>query len=110
MSLLEGHAEYVMGQTGKDEVPGAARFARVLAERRAKSGGLSRLLQQALGFEAKLRQYGEGRTFVEQVIAVGGDELFARIWRGREMLPTIEEIRAPQLWIDRVDGGGQLTA
>jgi coenzyme F420 biosynthesis associated uncharacterized protein len=110
MSLLEGHAEYVMGRTGKDEVPGAARFARVLAERRAKSGGLSRLLQQALGFEAKLRQYGEGRTFVEQVIAVGGDELFARVWRGREMLPTIDEIRTPQIWIDRIDGDGKLTA
>jgi coenzyme F420 biosynthesis associated uncharacterized protein len=105
MSLLEGHAEYVMRRTGSDEIPGAARFARVLAERRAKSGGLARLVQQALGFEAKIRQYGDGRTFVEAIVAAGGDELFSRIWGARDMLPTIEEIRSPQIWIDRVDGG-----
>jgi coenzyme F420 biosynthesis associated uncharacterized protein len=102
MSLLEGHAEVVMSKAGSDAVPEAERFAQVLAERRASAKGIVKFAQQALGIEAKLRQYADGSRFIAAVEAAGGPELFARVWESPEMLPSLEEIRAPDRWISRV--------
>ncbi|HXZ83026.1 MAG TPA: zinc-dependent metalloprotease [Acidimicrobiales bacterium] len=104
MSLLEGHGEFVMSRAGAGEVKGGPRFAAVLEQRRASAKGVARLVQQALGLDAKLRQYSAGRRFIDAVEASGGDELFSRIWRSPEMLPTLEEIGAPARWIARVGG------
>ncbi|HLX78420.1 MAG TPA: zinc-dependent metalloprotease, partial [Acidimicrobiales bacterium] len=101
MSLLEGHAEIVMARAGAAEVPNAAHFGEVLAQRRASARGLVKLAQQLVGIEAKLRQYSEGRHFIEAVEAEGGDALFSRVWEGPEMLPSLDEIRSPSRWIAR---------
>jgi len=102
MSLLEGHGDVTMDRAGAALVPGAARFSRVLRERRQHVRGPARLLQQLLGLEAKLRQYAEGEDFVQAVEKVGGPELFNRVWSGPEWLPSLAEIRAPADWIARV--------
>ncbi len=110
MSLLEGHGDIVMSRAGRELVPGAARFARVLAERRSSTRGAAKLLQQAMGIEAKLRQYAEGERFVDAVIERGGDALFSQVWRAPEMLPSIEEIRAPDDWVRRVEAAASPVA
>ena len=103
MSLLEGHSNYVMSQAAPTLVPDAEEFAQALARRRNSAGGVSKLVQQALGIEAKLRQYAEGEAFVRAVFEAGGEARFAEVWRAPENLPSIEEIREPQRWLDRVD-------
>ncbi|MHB8220981.1 MAG: zinc-dependent metalloprotease [Acidimicrobiales bacterium] len=102
MSLLEGHGDVTMDRAGAALVPGAARFSRVLRERRQHVRGPARLLQQLLGLEAKLRQYAEGEDFVQAVEKAGGSDLFDRVWRGPEWLPSLAEIRTPAEWIARV--------
>ena len=104
MSLLEGHGDVVMSGSAAAAIPGAKHFAEVLAARRASASGLAKLAQQALGLEAKMRQYAEGEQFVESVLASGGDPLLARVWESAEMLPNMDEIRDPALWIERVGG------
>ena len=104
MSLLEGHADVVMGSVGDDVIPGASRFASVLSERRTKARGGAKFLQQLLGIEAKLRQYRDGERFVESVIEQCGTAGFSRVWERAENLPTAEEIRDPGRWVERVDG------
>jgi coenzyme F420 biosynthesis associated uncharacterized protein len=104
MSLLEGHGDVTMNRAGASEVPGAAHFARVLAERRTQAKGLTKLMSKLLGLDAKMRQYAEGEHFVESVEASGGPELMARVWEGPEWLPTLEEIRDPSLWVARAGG------
>jgi coenzyme F420 biosynthesis associated uncharacterized protein len=104
MSLLEGHAEVVMSTAGAEVVPDAQRFAQVLADRRASAKGVVKLAQQALGIEAKLRQYADGSRFIAAVEKAGGPELFAKVWESPEMLPSLEEIRAPDRWIARATG------
>ena len=101
MSLLEGHGDITMDRAGLDLIPGQPRFARVMSQRRAQASGPSKFLQKLLGFQAKLAQYAEGEAFVRAVEASGGRELFDQVWTSAEMLPDIEEIRTPQLWIDR---------
>lgn len=107
MSLLEGHGDVTMGRAGVGEVPDAERFAVVLNERRARASFPARVLQQLLGIEAKLKQYAMGERFIEAVEASGGPSLLARAWESAEMLPTMDEIRQPALWMARV-GPAQL--
>ena len=102
MSLLEGHGDITMDRAGAGLIPSQERFSRVLSERRRNASGVNKFVQRLIGLEAKLAQYEEGEHFVREVEASGGRELFDRVWEGPENLPTIDEIRQPSLWIDRM--------
>jgi coenzyme F420 biosynthesis associated uncharacterized protein len=102
MSLLEGHGDVTMDRAGKDHVPSAGRFGAVLRNRRAAARGLSRVLQRLIGIEAKLLQYQAGEEFIEVVEDHGGTGLIDRAWERPENLPSMDEIRDPQAWIERV--------
>jgi coenzyme F420 biosynthesis associated uncharacterized protein len=102
MSLLEGHGDITMDRAGEGLVPNAERFARAIRQRRQSASGLTKLLQQLIGLEAKLNQYAEGEAFIEAVERSGGPALLRRAWEGPVNLPSRAEIREPQLWIDRV--------
>lgn len=104
MSLLEGHGDVTMDRAGADRIPSAERFGRVLRARRKQVRGPARMLQRMLGLEAKLSQYEEGERFIAAVEAVGGVELLDRVWESPDNLPSLDEIREPQRWIDRVGG------
>ena len=104
MSLLEGHGDVTMDRAGAADIPSAAHFAAVLRQRRTQAHGLSRILQQLIGIEAKLRQYEEGERFIAAVEGAGGPALLDAAWRGPEWLPTLAEIRDPSGWISRVGG------
>jgi putative hydrolase len=110
MSLLEGHADVVMGAVGDDVIPGASRFAKVLSDRRESAKGGAKFVQQLLGIEAKLRQYKDGERFIEAVVDVQGMAGFSRVWASKENLPTIEEIAEPELWMMRIAGSVSPTA
>jgi coenzyme F420 biosynthesis associated uncharacterized protein len=103
MSLLEGHGDITMNRAGADLVPEASRFASVLRERRKRAGPAARLMQQLIGMDAKLRQYEQGEQFIEAVEKVGGPELLARVWEAPDRLPTLDEIRDPSSWVDRMN-------
>ncbi|MGH9180168.1 MAG: zinc-dependent metalloprotease [Acidimicrobiales bacterium] len=105
MSLLEGHGDVTMDRAGADRIPSAARFGRVLRQRRAEVRGPAKLLQQLVGLEAKLKQYEQGERFIEAVEAAGGPALLERVWEGPEWLPTLPEIREPDRWMARARAG-----
>jgi coenzyme F420 biosynthesis associated uncharacterized protein len=100
MSLLEGHGDVVMNRAASAHVPQAARFARVLQARRQRKGA-GRVVSSLVGLDAKLKQYQQGEAFIEAVEREGGRALFDLIWDGPERLPTLAEVREPQLWLAR---------
>lgn len=102
MSLLEGHGDVVMNRAGAEDIPESKRFASVLSQRRNAQRGISKLMSQLLGMDAKMRQYQEGEHFVDTVEKLGGSELFNRVWEDPSNLPTGDEIRDPNLWIERI--------
>ncbi|MDH4277680.1 MAG: zinc-dependent metalloprotease [Acidimicrobiia bacterium] len=102
MSLLEGHGDITMDRAAGDLIPGQERFHKVLSERRKNMTGVSKLVLRLTGMEAKMAQYEEGENFVKAVEAAGGRELFDQVWVGPDNLPTIDEIRSPDLWIARM--------
>ncbi len=102
MSLLEGHGDVTMDRAGADRIPSAERFSSTLRARRNSAKGLSRIFQRIIGMEAKLNQYQAGEKFIEAVEGAGGTALLDRAWERPEHLPTMDEIKDPQLWIDRM--------
>ncbi|MFV2039878.1 MAG: zinc-dependent metalloprotease, partial [Acidimicrobiales bacterium] len=110
MSLLEGHGDITMDRAGADRIPSADRFSSTLRARRNSAKGINRLFQKIIGMEAKLNQYQAGEEFIKAVEAVGGTALVDRAWEGPENLPSMDEIRTPQLWVDRMTEGVDVAA
>ncbi|MEV2216860.1 zinc-dependent metalloprotease [Streptomyces sp. NPDC050997] len=103
MSLLEGHADFVMDGVGPQVVPSVAEIREKFQQRRAK--GASRLdlaLRKLLGLDAKLRQYRDGERFVRAVVDQVGMDGFNRVWTSPNTLPTKAEIAKPADWVTRV--------
>ncbi|MFF8603284.1 zinc-dependent metalloprotease [Streptomyces sp. NPDC015232] len=103
MSLLEGHADYVMDGVGPEVVPSVTEIREKFQQRRAR--GASRLdlaLRKLLGLDAKLRQYRDGERFVRAVVDQVGMDGFNRVWTSPNTLPTKTEIARPADWVARV--------
>ena len=103
MSLLEGHADYVMDGVGPDVVPSVAEIREKFQKRRASGASrLDMVLRRLLGLDAKLRQYRDGERFVRAVVDEAGMAGFNRVWTSPNTLPTKAEIAKPAEWIARV--------
>ncbi|MGW6821856.1 zinc-dependent metalloprotease [Streptomyces sp. NPDC055005] len=107
MSLLEGHADFVMDGVGPDVVPSVAEIREKFQQRRASGAGrLDATLRKLLGLDAKLRQYRDGERFVRAVVGQVGMDGFNRVWTSPNTLPTKAEIAKPADWVARVHGRG----
>ncbi|WP_436737516.1 zinc-dependent metalloprotease [Streptomyces sp. BBFR102] len=103
MSLLEGHADYVMDGVGPQIVPSVVEIREKFQRRRAAGANrLDQILRRLLGLDAKLRQYRDGERFVRAVVEEVGMEGFNRVWTSPNTLPTANEITHPAEWIARV--------
>ena len=60
------------------------------------------------GLDLKMEQYAAGERFVDAVISARDRAFMNRVWQGPETLPTLDEIKAPHLWIERIDGLGAI--
>lgn len=103
MSLLEGHADYVMDGVGPQVVPSVGEIREKFQKRRATGAGkLDQALRKLLGLDAKLRQYRDGERFVRAVVEELGMDGFNRVWTSPNTLPTKSEIGSPGDWISRM--------
>ncbi|MFQ6849977.1 zinc-dependent metalloprotease [Streptomyces sp. 35M1] len=103
MSLLEGHADYVMDGVGPDVVGSVSEIREKFQQRRAQGAGrLDQALRKLLGLDAKLRQYKDGEKFVTSVVDEVGMDGFNRVWTSPNTLPTKAEIAKPADWVARV--------
>jgi coenzyme F420 biosynthesis associated uncharacterized protein len=100
MSLLEGHGHVVMDRIGARLLVTQHRMSRVLKMRR--SDPRMRAFLRLTGLEMKLKQYEQGERFIHAVERRAGFSAIDRVWTGPEHLPTLDEIRHPELWLERV--------
>jgi coenzyme F420 biosynthesis associated uncharacterized protein len=108
MSLLEGHADYVMDGVGPQVVPSVAEIREKFQQRRARGASrLDQALRKLLGLDAKLRQYRDGERFVRAVVDEVGMDGFNRVWTSPDTLPTKAEIAKPADWVARVHRRGE---
>nr|BFE63741.1 hypothetical protein GCM10020063_082670 [Dactylosporangium thailandense] len=109
MTVLEGHAEFVMDGVGPDVVPTVDDIRAKFNRRREAGNPLDRVLRKLLGVDVKMRQYAEGRKFVHAVVERVGMESFNRIWQSPLTIPRLNELSDPDAWIVRVLGASALS-
>ncbi|MGH3345037.1 MAG: zinc-dependent metalloprotease [Carbonactinosporaceae bacterium] len=105
MSLLEGHADYVMDGVGPRVVPSVRQIRHKFQRRRESPGRVDGLLRRLLGIDVKLRQYRDGERFVRRVVNEVGMDGFNRVWTSPNTLPGPAEISDPHMWVRRIHGG-----
>lgn len=110
MSLLEGHAEFVMDEVGPDVISSVTSIRRKFNARRKGSSPFDRALRRLLGFEQKMKQYAEGRAFIDAVVKDVGMAGFNQVWTSPETLPTRAELTDPSAWVSRVRPNGRIAA
>jgi coenzyme F420 biosynthesis associated uncharacterized protein len=101
MSLLEGHASFVMNRVVANQVTDVDHMRRALQERR-RTGGVEKGFQRAIGFETKIAQYDAGERFVRLAVDEAGMDGFNRVWESPETLPSRAELAEPADWLRRV--------
>jgi coenzyme F420 biosynthesis associated uncharacterized protein len=104
MTLLEGHAEFVMDGVGPAVIPSVADIRAKFNRRRQAGNPLEKVIRKLLGVDVKMRQYAEGRRFVHGVVERVGMAGFNRIFSSPLTLPRLDELTAPQAWVARVHG------
>lgn len=99
LTLLEGHADFVMDQGGPDLVPSVTEIRRKFEIRRDSN---KKLITRVLGMDEKLMQYRKGEAFVSSCVAEMGVADFNVVWASPENLPTMVEIENPATWRKRI--------
>ncbi len=104
MSVIEGYSEHVMDAVGESVLPSYAGLRDAMQKRRSSRSAPERVLQRLLGFEMKMRQYEQGKKFCDAVVDGHGIATLNRVWESPDALPTMAELRSPDLWVGRIDG------
>ncbi|HSO02443.1 MAG TPA: zinc-dependent metalloprotease, partial [Gaiellaceae bacterium] len=104
MSLLEGYSNHVMNAAGARILPNFVEIHDRFERRGERRGAVERAIMRLTGLDLKMEQYAAGERFADAVIAQRGREFLNRVWTGPEQLPSLEEIRAPEQWIARIEG------
>lgn len=105
MTLLEGHAEVVMDGVGPEVIPSVDDIRAKFNRRREAATPFEQVIRRLLGIDVKLRQYAEGRRFVQGVIDRVGMAGFNAIWESPLTLPQLSELTDPDAWVARVRPG-----
>jgi coenzyme F420 biosynthesis associated uncharacterized protein len=103
MSVIEGYSDYVMHHVGRRIVPGYENIKERMARSRLHRPPLETAIFRITGLDMKLEQYRMGEMFADVVASRIGMQGLNRVWEGAEYMPTLEEIRDPGLWMDRVE-------
>jgi coenzyme F420 biosynthesis associated uncharacterized protein len=104
MTLLEGHAEFVMDGVGPEVIPTVESIRSKFNRRREGGNPLEKAIRRLLGIEVKMRQYAEGRKFVHGVVERVGMTGFNKIFDSPLTLPRLDELGDPDAWVTRVHG------
>ncbi|MGE3796780.1 MAG: zinc-dependent metalloprotease, partial [Thermomicrobiales bacterium] len=62
------------------------------------------------GLDLKLEQYRQGQRFIDTIVDLRGHDTAKAVWRGPDYLPTLDEIRTPELWLTRIDAMSEISA
>jgi coenzyme F420 biosynthesis associated uncharacterized protein len=104
MTLLEGHAEFVMDGVGPEVIPTVESIRAKFNRRREGGNPLEKAIRRLLGIEVKMRQYAEGRKFVHGVVERVGMSGFNKVFDSPLTLPRLDELGDPDAWVTRVHG------
>ena len=105
MSIIEGYSNYIMNAVGERLLPSYALIKDRIEQRAANRSPIEKLFIRLTGLALKMEQYRLGESFINRIVALRGIDTANRIWEGPDLVPTLEELRKPELWLERIDEG-----
>lgn len=102
MAVIEGHGDWVMKKIGEREERTRQVLPIILRHAAVDQDWWQRLLALLTGMSGKLKQYHQGRDFLEAVEGMGGVEAITWLWNGPEWMPRMNELNKPEAWYKRV--------
>lgn len=105
MCVLEGYSNHVMDGVGEQLLSTYDTMKVRFERRREMKSGAERLFQRLIGLDLKLEQYRLGQQFVDAVAKSEGLPFLNQVWEGPDKMPTMEEVRDPSRWIERIKSG-----
>lgn len=102
MSVIEGHANWVMDKVAEEAIPSQPRMRATLQKGALSGGWVGKLLSKLLGLDLKRAQYKQGQEFFDQVFKASGREGIASCFRSPDNLPSLTEVKEPEKWLARV--------
>jgi coenzyme F420 biosynthesis associated uncharacterized protein len=102
MSIIEGYSNYIMNAVGERLLPTYSTIKERVEQRAERRSPIEKLFVKVTGLALKMEQYKLGETFINSVATRHGVQVANRVWEGPEMLPTMDELRNPEAWVERV--------
>ena len=102
MSVLEGFSNHVMDMTGSRLLETYPEMKERFDRRRDNKSAAEKLFQRLIGLNLKMDQYRIGQQFVDFVVAHEDIQFMNKVWQSQTTMPTMEELRQPELWIARI--------
>lgn len=103
MAVIEGYSNYIMNAVGRDLMADYDRIARRFEQRQQQKSQAEQFFIKLTGLDMKMEQYRLGESFINDVVDLRGDRFAHRVWEGPEMLPSMEELRNPATWVERIE-------
>jgi len=103
MSLVEGYSNHIMNAIGSQLLPSFHIIEQRMEQRQKSRTLLEQLFYRLTGMDLKMAQYQQGEAFVNEVVRQRGISFASQVWERAENLPTLDEIRHPQKWIQRME-------
>lgn len=102
MSVIEGYSNYIMNAVGERLLPSYSYIKQRIEERAAQRSPIERLFIRLTGMALKMEQYRMGEAFINAVAADRGVRFANLVWEGPDYLPTLDELRNHEDWMNRV--------
>jgi putative hydrolase len=103
MSIVEGYSNHVMNAVGVKLMPGYETIKDRMENRQKNRSIIDRLFIKITGLDLKMEQYRLGEIFVDAVVAKKGIDFANLMWDRPEYIPTLEEVKKPDLWVSRIE-------
>lgn len=102
VAVLEGYASHASSEVGAEIVADSARIEEGMARRDASPSEGKQALTSLLGLSLERSLRTAGVTFCAAIVKLKGIETLNSVWGAPDNLPTLQEVRDPFQWIERV--------
>jgi putative hydrolase len=101
-ALFEGYARHAAGEVARELMGDASKIDEAMARHAASSRKGETMLSGILGISFDRKLEATGATFAAAVAKMKGIGELTRVWDAPDNLPSIEELKDPFAWIERV--------
>jgi putative hydrolase len=102
IAVREGYASLVSDEVGPTVIRDKIKIDEGMRRHRSIPSQGQSLLLSVLGISVDKALEGSGRTFCNAVVELHGLSSLNRVWEAPDNLPSIDEIKDPFAWIERV--------